>query len=77
MYSRFLLEGAKITRNSALAKAAKEFDRSGRLFSTIGLMFKDAQRMKNVEEKIPAAAREFREIADIEEEAYRFLAKSI
>jgi Domain of unknown function (DUF4872)/Butirosin biosynthesis protein H, N-terminal len=77
MYSRFLLEGAMITRNSALAKAAIEFDRSGSKFSRIGLMFKDAQRMKNVEEKIQAASREFREIADIEEEAYRFLRESI
>lgn len=77
MYSRFLKEGAKITGNSALQKAAKEFEQSGRRFSAIGSMFKDAEKMKGIEENLQAASRQFREIADREEETFRFLKKSI
>ena len=77
MYSRFLEEGARIAGNPALAKAAKEFNRSGRSFSKIGLMFKDAQRMEDLEEKIQAASHEFREIAGFEDEACRLLKRSI
>jgi hypothetical protein len=77
MYSRFLDEGAKIARNPALKKAAEQFDQSGRMFSRIGQMFKDAEKMNDVEAKIQAASREFREIAALEEEAYRFLKRSI
>jgi hypothetical protein len=77
MYSRFLDEGAKITGNPALSKAAERFDESGRKFSSIGLMFKDAEKMSDLEAKIQTASREFREIADLEEETYRFLEKNI
>jgi hypothetical protein len=77
MYSRFLKEAAKITRNSALAAAAKQFERSGRMFSAIGQMFKDAETMGDVEEKIQAASNQFREIADHEEETFQFLRESI
>lgn len=77
MYSRFLEEGAKITGNPALAKAATKFNQSGQKFSKIGLMFKDAQKMKGIEEKIEAASCLFREIADLEEEACRSLKECI
>jgi hypothetical protein len=77
MYSRFLDEGAKTTGISALAKAAQRFDESGRMFSSVGLMFKDAKKISDLEEKIQAASDEFREIAAHEEETYRFLKKNI
>jgi hypothetical protein len=77
MYSRFLREGAKITRNRALAKAAEAFDQSGKILSRIGLMFKNAEKMSDLEEKIHAASDQFGEIAGLEEEAYRFLKKNL
>jgi len=77
MYSRFLKEAAKITGNAAFTKAAGLFDRSGKTFSTIGTMFKDAEKMRDLEENIRAAANHFRDIAGIEEEAFRFLKASI
>ncbi|MDR3727966.1 MAG: BtrH N-terminal domain-containing protein [Terracidiphilus sp.] len=77
MYSRFLEEGARITGNPALAKAAIKFNQSGQMFSKIGLMFKDAQKMKDVEKQIDAASGLFREIADMEEEACHSLKECI
>jgi hypothetical protein len=77
MYSRFLKEGARITGNRALAEAAGALDESGKKFSRIGMMFKDAARMKDIEEKIHAASGHFREIADLEEAAYRSLTECI
>jgi hypothetical protein len=77
MYSRFLKEGAKIEGNPMLARAAEEFDQSGRKFSKIGLMFKDAETIKVLQEKIDAASRQFREIADLEEEAFSLLQKNL
>jgi hypothetical protein len=77
MYSRFLKRGAKITGNPALAKAAEEFNRSGRDLSRIALMFKGAEKMDDLEEKIRDASRVFREIAASEEEACRLLQQNI
>jgi hypothetical protein len=75
MYSRFLQEGARITGNSALDKAASMFDQSGKKFSQIGQMFKDVERAKDLKKKIELASGQFREIADLEEEAFTFLQK--
>jgi len=75
MYARFLKEAAEITGNDALAAAAKEFESSGKRFSRIGQLFKDAEKMEDVEAAILTASAEFRAIADQEEEAYRFLKK--
>jgi hypothetical protein len=77
MYSRFLKEGARIAGNSALEKAANLFDQSGRKFSQIGQIFMDAERAKDLGKKIEAASRQFREIAGLEEEAFRFLQNSL
>jgi len=77
MYSRFLDEAAAITGNRDLAKAGAMFWDSGAKFSEIGLMFKDAQRMKDVEKKIEVASQKFAEIAGIEEEAYRVLKETL
>jgi hypothetical protein len=77
MYSRFLKDAGRIARNPALSMAAERFDQSGKMFTNIGLMFKDAKRMKDIEDKIEAASREFRAIADHEEETYQYLKKNI
>ncbi len=73
MYSRFLDEEAGITGNRDLAKSGEMFRASAARFSEIGLMFKDAKKQRNLEEKIEAASLKFHEIADREEAAYRFL----
>ena len=52
------------------------FDRAGKIFTEIGLTFEDAEKSRNIEEKIHAAARRFQEIADIEEDAYNKLASA-
>jgi len=77
MYSRFLEEAAKITKNEALKDASKMFNESGKKLSEIGLMFKDAETMSNLSEKIEAASEKFKEIADIEEKACLHLKDSI
>jgi len=44
--------------------------------SEIGLMFKDAETMSNLSEKIEVASKTFNEIADIEEKACLYLRDS-
>jgi len=73
MYSRFLQEALKITNNKAFEKASAMFDESGKRFSEIGLMFKDAQEMGRIQEYIEVASQKFSEIAEIEENAFSYL----
>lgn len=69
MYSRFLKEALSITGHKSLAEASKMFDQSGRKFTEIGLMFRDAEHMDRIPESIQAASNTFEEIAAIEEAA--------
>jgi hypothetical protein len=73
MYSRFLKEASKITENETIAKNAEIFNQAGKKFSEIGLMFKEAENMGNLDEKIEIASEKFSELAKLEEEAYRVL----
>ena len=73
MYSRFLKEAAAITGNNELSKVAAMFEDAGRKFTDIGVMLKDAEKMKQLNERIIDASLLFTEIADIEEKAYSFL----
>lgn len=77
MYSRFLKEAAEITRNRELKRAATMFNDSGKKFSEIGMMFKDAETMNHVKEKIFEASVLFAEIADVEEKAFKFLGENV
>jgi hypothetical protein len=77
MYARFLEEGAKIARNPALAEAARIFHESGRTFSEIAGLFKDAETMEDIPGKINLASRRFGEIADMEEKAFLLLKESV
>lgn len=77
MYSRFLLEAAKVTGNPALTESAAAFEESANKFSAIALKFKDASTMRETEQKISAASTIFCEIADLEEKAYKFLRQNI
>jgi hypothetical protein len=77
MYARFLEEAAKIARKPALASAAKIFRQSGGRFTEIALLFKDAEKMKGIEEKLRSASLLFSEIAGLEEKAWLLLKQAI
>lgn len=77
MYSRFLREAVAITSNKALEKAASMIFESGKLFSDLGLLFKDAETATNLVERIREAKEKFITIADKEEETFRYLAENI
>jgi hypothetical protein len=77
MYSRFLEESAKITGNKELAKASEKMYESGKIFSEVVLLFKDAEKDPDIKEKIRRASEKFEKIADIEEEAFNCLSASI
>jgi hypothetical protein len=73
MYARFLEEAANIARKPALAGAAKLFQQSGSKFTEIALLFKDAAKMKGIEQKLRTASQLFSEIAALEENACQLL----
>jgi hypothetical protein len=75
MYSRFLEESARIAKDDRLLRSAAKVKRAGGMFSEIGLLFQDAQRAKDPEERIETASGIFRSLADLEEEAYAELAQ--
>jgi hypothetical protein len=77
MYSRFLKEAAAITENSALKKAASMLYESGKKFTELGLMFKDAEKASDLQVRIDKACLMFKEIADIEEGVFSFIAGAI
>jgi hypothetical protein len=77
MYSRFLTESAGLIRNPALRIAADAFERIGAQFTKVGLLFKDAARVKDVQARIERASRGFYELADKEETACRWLEKRL
>jgi hypothetical protein len=73
MYARFLEEGAAIARMPVLEDAAEIFRQSGSKFTEIAMLFKDAETMKDIEEKLRSASRLFNEIAGLEEKAWLLL----
>lgn len=77
MYSRFLEESAKITENKELTKVSEKIHDSGKIFSEVGLLFKDAEKDPDIKEKIGYASEKFKRIADIEEEAFNCLSTNI
>jgi hypothetical protein len=77
MYSRFLNESAEIIRNPALKIAADAFERIGVLFTKVGLLFKDAAKVKDLQARIEGASRGFSELADKEETTCRWLEKRL
>jgi hypothetical protein len=77
MYARFLKEAAGLAHNPALARASADFHESARRFTEIALLFKDAENAKGLEERIQKASTTFGQIADLEEQAWLLLKKSI
>ena len=56
-----------------IGDAADMFYEAGKKFTEIGLLFKEAETMENIHEKIEIASQTFSELANIEEQAYSFL----
>ncbi|MHA1950263.1 MAG: BtrH N-terminal domain-containing protein [Candidatus Thorarchaeota archaeon] len=73
MYSRFLDEAATITSNQELSKAAKELHKSGKMFTKIGLLFKDSLESDEAVDRIPQAAELYLKIAELEESVFQSL----
>jgi len=73
MFSRFLKEAMEITGRKTIGEAAEIFHKAGEKFTEIGVMFKDAEIMGNINEKIEIASQKFYELAGIEEQAYNLL----
>ncbi len=77
MYSRFLKEAARITSSKALENAASMIFESGKHFSELGQLFRDAETVVNIEDRIIAAKERFLTIANMEEEAFQYLAENV
>jgi len=77
MYSRFLKEAAEITRDDRLAGAAKKIQRAGEMYTEIGLLFKEAEKIDDVDERIAKASDTFLVIADLEEGALKELSNTV
>ena len=73
MYSRFLKEAAEITLDNRLNTASSMIFKSGKLFSELGQLFVDSDTAPNIEERIVEAEMKFLSIAELEENAFRYL----
>lgn len=77
MYSRFLKEAAAIAPIDKLDKASANIQESGKLFTKLGLLFKDAETATDLEDRIDKASELFNIIADREEKAFGLLSEAI
>jgi hypothetical protein len=77
MYSRFLKEAAEITKNKKLEIASQMIHESGKLFTEIGLLFKESETVKDITDRIDKACELFEKIADKEEKTYQLLSEII
>jgi len=76
MYARFLDESSRTARMPALAQAAESFRESARRFTSIAMLFEHAATAADLRPRIQTAAETFRQIAELEEQAWRLLQKS-
>lgn len=77
MYSRFLKEAAKITRNDKLLESSKKIRNAGEMYTEIGLLFEEAEKIKDINERIQKTSDAFLSIADLEEETFSELSQII
>lgn len=77
MYSRFLKESARITKDNRLSRLAESFERAGAIFSEIGLLFKESEREKELDQRIRKASRMFSSVAELEENIYSELSRIV
>jgi hypothetical protein len=73
MYSRFLKESAEIIPNKILLKAADMLNQSGKMLTEFALLFKDAEKEKNIENMIKSVPQRLDAVADLEEGAFHLL----
>ncbi len=77
MYSRFLKEAAKITRNDKLLDSSEKIQKAGEMYTDIGLLFEETEKIEDIGERITKASDIFLSIADLEEEAFSELSLNI
>jgi hypothetical protein len=77
MYSRFLKEAAQITKNNKLLESAEKMQKAGELYTDIGLLFKETEKMDAINDRIQKASDVFLNIAELEENVYTELLKNI
>ena len=77
MYSRFLKESAGICRNKGLLGPAEKIYHAGELYSNIGNLFREAAVQNDLYDRIKVASELFKNIAELEEEAYSDLLKIV
>ena len=58
-------------------ETAKKIQRAGEMYTEIGLWFKEAEEIDNIDERIAKASEMFLSIADLEEEALSELSDTI
>lgn len=73
MYSRFLKEASDITGNNMLHEASEKMYKSGELFSEIGNLFKEAETINDLNDRIKRASGTLLSVAVLEEEIYKEL----
>jgi hypothetical protein len=76
MYSRFLEESVKITKNDKLLASAERIWEAGKMFSEIGNLFKESEKAEDLRQRIRKASDTFRAIAELEEDVFAGLASS-
>jgi len=77
MYSRFLKEAARITGNSRLFESAEKMQQAGGLYTEVGLLFREAEKLKDIKGRIQKASDLFLDIAELEASAYAELLENI
>ena len=81
IYSRFLKEAAGIVKNRAhragLEAAASRVNESGKMFTKLGLLYKDAETASDIDSRIEKGSEIFKKIASVEEEAFGALSENV
>ena len=77
MYSRFLKEACSLTGNNVLLEASEIINESGKIFTSLGLLFKDIESTQNYHSKIHQASEMLRKAAKFEEKAYKHLISNL
>jgi hypothetical protein len=77
IYSRFLRESARITKNDELLDSAGAIHRAGEIFTEIALLFKESEKAKDLDQRIGKASAMFQSVAEVEENVYLKMAGSI
>jgi hypothetical protein len=77
MYSRFLKEVSGITGNDRLMEASSMVDDSGKVFTRIGMLFKDAEEAPDIDDRIEKASSLYLEAANTEEKAFSYIKDAV